>query len=71
MNITESLEFAKDMCLAMLDKVKSNPDFASPSDEEVLSGEKKVFGPLSKSVSDAGSSLDLSIQDQFGMYHTA
>ena len=56
----------KDMCLNMLRKVGENDAFASAVDEDVLAGRKPVFGPLSKSVADAGTELDMNIFDQFG-----
>jgi len=60
------LNFAKDMCLRMMAKVGENETFASPSDAEVVSGQKRVFGPLSKSVMRAGKELGLNLKDQFG-----
>lgn len=58
--------FGKDMCLSMIRKVAENPAFATASDPDVLSGKKQVFGPLSKSVAEAASTLDMNILDQFG-----
>lgn len=62
----EEPEFGKDMCLDMMAKVGQNPAFAAASDAEVLNGQKKIFGPLSKSVATAGKELGLNMKDQFG-----
>lgn len=59
-------DFAKDMCMEMMSKVGENPAFASATDPEVVSGEKAVFGPLSKSVELAASELGMNLKDQFG-----
>ena len=59
-------DYGKDMCLEMMDMVGKNPAFASPVDAEVAAGNKPVFGPLSKSVADAGHDLDMDLFDQFG-----
>mmetsp|Transcript_6236 Transcript_6236/g.7584 ORF Transcript_6236/g.7584 Transcript_6236/m.7584 type:complete len:575 (+) Transcript_6236:49-1773(+) len=64
--INPDMEFAKNMCLEMLDKVGSNPNFSVPSEEEVVSGKKPVFGPLSKIVYEASNTLDMNLKDQFG-----
>lgn len=64
--INPDLNFAKDMCLDMMSKVGENPNFGTPSDPDVASGRKDVFGPLSKSVMRAGSELNLNLKDQFG-----
>jgi cytochrome P450 len=58
--------YAKDMCLTMLDKVGENEAFACASDEEVMQHGKPVFGPLSKSVDRAGKELGMNLKDQFG-----
>jgi len=60
------LNFVKDMCLRMMDKVGENPNFAAPSDPEVVNGSKPLFGPLSKSVARAGKELGMNLKDQFG-----
>ena len=60
------MNYVKDMCLRMMDKVGENPNFATPSDSEVQDGSKPVFGPLSKSVMRAGKELGLNLKDQFG-----
>lgn len=62
----EDPNFGKDMCLTMMRKVEENPAFATASNPEVLSGEKPVFGPLSKSVADASAALHMDLFDQFG-----
>jgi cytochrome P450 len=58
--------YGKDMCLEMITKVGQNPNYASPTDPEVVNGTKKVHGPLSKSVYNASKDLNLNLQDQFG-----
>ena len=50
----------------MLRKVGENDAFANAVDDAVLDGSKPVFGPLSKSVADAGSELGMNLYDQFG-----
>ena len=47
-------------------KVGENAAFANAVDDAVLDGSKPVFGPLSKSVADAGSELGMNLYDQFG-----
>jgi len=54
------------MCLTMMSKVAENPNFATPSDADVVDGRKDVFGPLSKSVARAGTELNMNLKDQFG-----
>ena len=49
-----------------MSRVGADPRFAAPSDPEVISGGKPVFGPLSKSVDAAGRDLGLSQLDRFG-----
>mmetsp|Transcript_4099 Transcript_4099/g.5459 ORF Transcript_4099/g.5459 Transcript_4099/m.5459 type:complete len:302 (+) Transcript_4099:2-907(+) len=50
----------------MLEKVGSNPQFSVPSEPDVVSGKKPVFGPLSKIVYEASHTLDMNLKDQFG-----
>ena len=50
----------------MMRAVSKNEDFAAASDAEVISGEKPIFGPLSKSVDNAAKDLGLNVADQFG-----
>jgi len=59
-------KYGRDIVLSMLRKVSENPAFATATDPAVVSGEKPVFGPLSKSVVDAISTLNLDPLDQFG-----
>jgi hypothetical protein len=54
----------KDMCLEMLEEVGKNPQFSVPSEPEVESGKKPVFGPLSKIVYEASNTLDMNLKDQ-------
>merc|ERR1719281_1286540 len=60
------MNYTKDICLTMMQKVSENPAFASACDRDVVSGSKPVFGPLSKCVAEASSTLNMSLEDQFG-----
>lgn len=62
----EDPNYGKDMCLTMMRKVDENPAFATATEDEVRSGTKPVFGPLSKSVANAASQLNMNLFDQFG-----
>ena len=55
-----------DVVKEFLAKVGENPAFATASNEKVLTGQKDVFGPLSKSVANAANNLDMNLKDQFG-----
>ena len=50
----------------MLKQVGSNSAFAAATDPEVIRGEKEIFGPLSKSVHNANTTMDMNVRDQFG-----
>lgn len=56
--------YAKDMCLTMLEKVGESDRFSTASESSATG--KPVFGPLSKSVATAGTELNLNMKDQFG-----
>lgn len=58
--------FGKDMCLQMMEKVKSDPRFATANEEAVLNHQKPVFGPLSKAIANASTELDMNLVDRFG-----
>ena len=50
-------------------QVGENSDYAVACEAEVMAGNKKVFGPLSKSVADAGSELGMDLMDQVRRGH--
>jgi cytochrome P450 len=58
--------FAIQMCMEMIQKVKSDPRFATASEEAVKKGSKCVFGPMSKAIDNASTELNLDVKDQFG-----
>ena len=64
--INPNMNYGKDVCLQMIEKVGQNPSYASATDPEVIDGSKKIHGPLSKSVFKASQELGLNLQDQFG-----
>ncbi len=53
-------------CFDMMQQVGKNSAFAAVSDPEVLSGEKELFGPLSKNVDNLATTMDMNVRDQFG-----
>eukprot|EP00943_MAST-04B_sp_MAST-4B-sp1_P006557 g6557.t1 len=53
-------------CFDMMKQVGKNSAFAAVSDPEVISGEKKLFGPLSKNVDNLSSTMNMNVRDQFG-----
>lgn len=62
----EDLTYGRDVVVKMMAKVGANPAFAVACDEDVIVHGKPVFGPLSKSVADAGRELDMQFMDQWG-----
>lgn len=58
--------YMRDIVMTMMKKVSEDPAFATASDAEVVEGKRNVFGPLSKTIVDAFTELDMNIYDQFG-----
>lgn len=64
--MNEDRDYGTKICLEMLRAAAADPRFATATDDAVLSGEKEVFGPISKCVTNAAEGMDMNLLDQFG-----